>query len=97
MRGGLSMPKQKSMWLLEIARHFGMSVSQLAEYMGYSRQALYQAASDENHLDRRRLSVALCKLEMKNEKMYQAEKALAEENFKKRQQLIDSLADRLSV
>ena len=91
------MPKQKNMWLMEIAQHFGMSVSQFAEFMGYSRQALYQAAADNGHLEERRLAVAQYKLEERNEAMRKAAITEAEEQFKKRQQLIESLVDRLGV
>lgn len=91
------MPKQNNMLLMEIARHFGMSVSQFAEFMGYSRQALYQVAADNGHLQMKRLAVAQYKLEEKNEALRKAAIIVAEEQFKKRQQLIESLVDRLSV
>ena len=90
------MPEYKHKWLLECANAFGMKVKDFAETMGYSRQAVYQANEGITRLDPRRLALAQFKLDAISEKMYAEEKAMAEENFKKRNKLIDELMDRLS-
>ena len=90
------MEEKNTYWLKEIATAFGMNVKEFADCMGYSRQALYQGASGTNALDKRRLAVSQYKLDVINQKMYEAEKAKADEMFQHRSKLIDSLIDRLS-
>ena len=90
------MPKYKNKWLLECANAFGMNVTEFAKCIGYTRQALYLANEGASRLDPRRLAVSQYKLEAISEKMYEEERAKAEENHKKRNMLIDSLMDRLS-
>lgn len=86
----------KHKWLVEIASQFGMNVKQFAESIGYSRQALYQASCGMSRLDKRRLAVAMYKLDVMNEKLLEAEKAAAVKRFEDRRKLIESLTDRLS-
>lgn len=90
------MAKTRQVLLKDIAANFGMSIKEFATSMGYSRQALYKAACGMIRLDRRRLAVAQYKLDVISEKMLEAEKAIAEENFKKRSKLIEDLMERLS-
>lgn len=82
-------------WLKEIASLFGMDVTQFAECVGYSRQALYKAASGQQKLDKKRLALVVFKLEVMNERLLEADKAKAEENFEARKKLIHSLMERL--
>ena len=89
------MEDKRSYWLKEIASFFGMSIKEFAESMGYSRQALYQAACGMTSLDKRRLAVSQYKLDVINQKMLEAEQAKAQENYEHRRKLIDSLIDRL--
>lgn len=91
------MPEYKHMWLLECSKAFGMNVKEFAEFIGYSRQALYQANEGIGRLDPRRLALAQFKLEVVSEKMHIEEQAKAEENFKKRNKLIDDIMERLSI
>lgn len=90
------MDEKKCYWLKEIATAFGMNIKDFAECMGYSRQALYMGACGMNTLNKRRLAVSRYKLDVLNQKLYEAEKAKADELFQKRRKLIDSLIDRLS-
>lgn len=90
------MPEIKHNWLQQVAACFGMDVKSFAKYIGYSRQALYQAACGITRLDKGRLAVAQYKLEAESQKIMEAEKAAAEERFIDREKLIDSLMDRLS-
>lgn len=90
------MAEKNSYWLKEIATAFGMNIKDFAECMGYSRQALYQGACGMNSLDKRRLAVSQYKLDVINQKLYEAEKAKADEMFQNRRKLIDSLINRLS-
>ena len=90
------MDEKNSYWLKEIATAFGMNIKDFAECMGYSRQALYKGACGKNALDKRRLAVSQFKLDVLNQKLYEAEKAKADEMFTKRRKLIESLTDRLS-
>ena len=88
--------KDKKNWLAEIAAAFGMNIKEFAAAMGYSRQSLYQANCGMTRLSKGRLAVAEYKLDVMNKKIMEAEIAMAEENFKKRSKLIDSLMDRLA-
>ena len=90
------MPKLRHYWLLETAKAFGLNVDEFANNIGYSRQAIYQAASGENKLDRGRLAMAIFKLEVQNERQLENEKKKAIENYEYRKKLIDSLMERLS-
>ena len=89
------MPEYKHKWLLECANAYGMNVKDFAEFMGYSRQALYQANEGTARLDPRRLALAQFKLEAVSEKMLAEETARAKENFAKRNELIEALMDKL--
>jgi hypothetical protein len=89
------MDKKKNYWLKEIATAFGMNIKDFADCMGYSRQSLYQGACGMTNLDKRRLAVSEYKLDVINQKLYEAEKAKADEMFQKRRKLIDSMIDRL--
>lgn len=89
------MPEYKHKWLLECANAFGMKVKDFAEFMGYSRQAVYQANEGITKLEPRRLALAQFKLDAVNEKMLAEERAKADENFKRREKLIDELMERL--
>ena len=91
------MPEYKHMWLLECAKAFGMNVKEFAGFIGYSRQALYQANEGIHKLDPMKLALAQFKLEVFSEKMHTEEQAKSEENFKKRNKLIDDLMERLSI
>lgn len=90
------MEEKKSFWLKEIATAFGMNITDFAECMGYSRQALYRGACGMTSLNKRRLAVSQHKLDVINQKLYEAEKAKTDEMFHERKKLIDSLTDRLS-
>lgn len=89
------METKNQRWLQEVASLFGMDVTRFAECVGYSRQALYKAASGQQKLERKRLGLVIFKLEVLNERLLVAEKAKAEENFETRRKLIDSLLERL--
>ena len=89
------MPRIKNYWLQEVAKAFGMDVSKLAEFLGYSRQSLYLAANGRYDLNKGRLSLAIFKLEMLNEKQFKAEKEKAEANYEHRKKMIEDLVERL--
>lgn len=91
------MPEYKNKWLLECANAFGMTVKEFAEYIGYSRQALYLANEGANKLGPRRLALGQFKLDALSEKMNADALAKAEADFKKRNRLIEELMQRLSV
>lgn len=89
------MPEYKHKWLLDIANSFGMSVTQFAECIGYTRQAIYLANEGRSRLDPRRLGVAQYELDAMSQKMFDDEIAKAKERFYKRNKLIDELMERL--
>ena len=90
------MENKNQRWLKELASLFGMDVTRFAECVGYSRQALYLAASGRRKLERKRLELVIFKLNVMNTRLLADEKAKAEENFEARRKLIGSLMDRLS-
>jgi hypothetical protein len=92
----MTMPEYKHKWLLECAKLFGMSVSEFAKCIGYSRQALYQANEGVSRLEPGRLAVSQYKLEEISKKMHEEERAKADENFIERNKMIDVLFERLS-
>lgn len=91
------MPENKKSWVHECANAFGMTVTEFAEFTGYTRQALYLANRGDNKLDPRKLALVQSKLDAVSEKMYADEKAKAQADFEKRNRLIEELAERLSI
>lgn len=89
----MSMAKQN--FLAEIARAFGMNVSEFAEFIGYSRANLYAANEGHYRLNSRRMSLVKFKLGITSQKMFEADQKRAEEDLKKRIALIDELICRL--
>ena len=89
------MPEYKHKWLLECANSFGMNVTQFAECIGYTRQAIYLANEGKSMLKPRRLGVAQYKLEAISQKMFEDEMAKAKENLIKRNKMIEELMERL--
>lgn len=90
------MPEKNSYWLKDVASAFDMTVKGFAEFMGYSRETLYQAACGGTTLKKQRLVCAQQKLDQLNADMLKAEYASARERFVQRGKMIDSLAERLS-
>ena len=65
----------------QIAQAFGMSISELADYVGYSRPVLYCRQGVRN---KARLQAAVRLLEVRNAVLMVEEKATAEERFRVR-------------
>lgn len=86
------MAKQK--WLGEIASAFGMNVSEFAEFIGYSRGGLYFANKETRKADRRKLDLAIFKLGVISEKIHAADIDRANEDYKKRIELMEELMHR---
>lgn len=82
-------------WLFRCAKAFGMNVNEFAEYIGFSRQALYQANEGIVRLNARRVGVAQYKLDAISQKILDEEIAKAKANFCERNKLIDDIAERL--
>ena len=91
------MPKnnQHHNWLMEIATHFGMSISEFCSSIGYSRQAIYMASAGMAKLDARRFAVAIDNLQRLNQLTEEKAIAKAVEDFEIRQKLIEAMAVRL--
>ena len=71
----------------KIAGEFGMTIGQIAELMGYSRQALYQKDIKNKH----RMRAAISRLRMLSEEMCRQEIELAERRFEARNRAIEEL------
>lgn len=69
----------------EIAKAFGMSVAKFANYMGYSRQAMYDKKSGRNRM---RLSAAVERLTDLNNKLYDLDMSIANKSFSTRENAI---------
>ena len=82
--------------LKKIASAFGMNVNEFAECIGYSRQALYQGACGIHSFNKNRLAISKYKLKVINQKLYETEKATADEMFQYRSKMIDDLIDCLT-
>ena len=80
------------MTLPKIARKFGMTVEELANCMGYSRQALY---SKDCFKDTERKSAAIAKIRALNAQMYQQERKAAANRFRARARALKELEQNL--
>ena len=89
------MPAHKHYWLLDTAKAFGMDIDQLVAYLGYSRGTIYSASNNHTTLASGRLADAKFKMELLNEKLLKSERKKAEENYKKREKMIEYLFDRI--
>ncbi len=91
------MPKYKQKFVNDLAKAFGMTVSELAENIGYSKQSIYLACKGLIKLNARRLLLAQHELERINENLLAIARARAIEEFEQRKKLIDEFVDRLSI
>ena len=76
------------MRIKQIAKTFGMSVTEFAEYLGYTRQTLYGAT--EMNLNKLRAKSAIRALCTLNKKQFEEEMQKAEERFNQRKEAISA-------
>lgn len=76
------------MTLPKIARKFEMTVEELAEYIGYSRQALYSKGCFK---DADRKAAAIAQIRALNAQMYQQERKTAALRFRSRARAVREL------
>ena len=76
----------------KVAKAFGMSVTELAECIGYSRAAMYGKDCLKNE---RRVQVAIRHLKRKSSDMLAEDHETAERKFQKRQDAILALEKKL--
>lgn len=74
--------------LKKIAKAYGMSVNDLANAVGYSRQNLYQVLNSEHAVGTSRMYAALKLLKYESDNLYQKELKQAEENKAEREKAI---------
>lgn len=74
--------------LRELAAGFGMKVNELAEFLGYTRQALYQMNDGTNGVCTGRYHVALEQLKRQSDKLYEADLERALEAKQAREDMI---------
>ena len=74
------------MKIKQIAKAFGMSVTEFSEYLGYTRQTLYGAA--EMNLNKLRAKSAVRLLCSLNQKQFDEEMQKAGERFNERKEAI---------
>lgn len=74
--------------LKELASVFGMKVNELAEFLGYTRQALYQINDGTSGICTGRYHVALEQLKAQSDKLYESDLKKALEAKRARERMI---------
>jgi hypothetical protein len=91
------MATDNKMWLKEIANSFGLTISQFADAIGYSRQTLYRASCGYGKLSKTRIGLTAYKLIEFSDKMLEIDIQLANERHAARRKLIDDFKKRFTV
>jgi DNA-binding XRE family transcriptional regulator len=79
--------------LKNISEKFGMNVKEFAQTIGYTRQALYQVATDKNNINRNRLNTAISLLQMINDAEYRKDIEAATKRKVERERAINELRE----
>ena len=88
---------EKDIDLKEVAKGFKMNVCELATFMGYSKQALYQIFKSEQGVFTRRLYSALKLLKMQSDKIYEEDTRNALESKERRERDIQRMSDKINA
>lgn len=88
---------KKKVNLKEVAVAFGMTITKFAEFLGYSKQALYQLNDGTNGICTSRYYSALRLLKFQSDKMYEDALEKAERDKATREALIQQMCDNVSA
>lgn len=88
---------EKEINLRQIAKDFNMNVCELATFMGYSKQALYQIFKSEQGVFTRRLYSALKLLKLQSDNIYDEELRKAKESKERREQNIQKMSEKINA
>ena len=88
------MPDMEKTRLREMAKSFGMTVNELAVYIGYTKQRLYQAVNG-GRLHAGHLKLAEEKLNTLNELLYKRAENEAREQYLDRERMIGEFVAQL--
>ncbi len=83
--------------LRALAGSFGMKVSELATFMGYTKQALYQLNDGTGGICTDRYYAALKELQYKNQELYEADLQQAQARKQEREKHIQQLCRNVSA
>lgn len=87
----------KKIDLKELAAMFRMKVNDLAKFMGYSRQALYQMNDGTNGICTDRYYASLKLLKFQSDKIYDADLEKALQQKQERERIIQRMCDNVSA
>ncbi|MDE6619705.1 MAG: hypothetical protein K2K74_04280 [Lachnospiraceae bacterium] len=83
--------------LKALAKLFGMNVSELARFMGYTKQALYQLNDGTSGICTERYYKALKQLQFQNEKLYEDDLQEAQLLKQERERYIQQMCRNVSA
>ncbi len=83
--------------LRALAGSFGMKVSELATFMGYTKQALYQLNDGTGGICTDRYYAALKELQYRNQELYEADLQQAQARKQEREKHIQQLCRNVSA
>lgn len=87
----------KKIDLKALAESFGMKVSELAAFMGYTKQALYQLNDGTSGICTERYYAALKQLQYKNQELYEADLQKAQARKQEREKHIMQMCKNVSA
>ena len=79
--------------LKELAAAFGMKINELADFLGYTRQALYQMNDGTNGVCTGRYRAALKTLKTESDKLYESDLEKAMELRQTRERMIQQMSE----
>lgn len=83
--------------LKALANSFGMKVSELATFMGYTKQALYQLNDGSGGICTNRYYAALKELRYRNQELYEADLQKAQARKQEREEHIRQMCRNVSA
>lgn len=87
----------KKVELKELASAFGMKIGELSEFLGYTRQGLYNMNDGTTGICTRRYYSMLKLLKFKSDSIYEDEIALAKKRKQEREKLIQQMCDNVGA
>lgn len=87
----------KKIELKELASAFGMNVGELADYLGYTRQGLYNMNNGITGICTRRYHATLKLLKVKSDEIYQKDMNRAATNKIEREYIISKMCENVNA